>query len=379
MDRIEQDLAAALRERAGADVDPDGLLAASLARRQAVARRRQIVAAVGVAGTTVAVLVAVPLGLGGSPSPPGHSEAWPSTTEPPPATPGQYRFPGPPVAAGVPGAAERPDLVGGNPLRIHFGAPVVPLPVDSATWGVEDGVEVLEFSGIRGTDGNAGSVRVQAARRPIPEPVVTGSPSATPSTTTRPTTVNGHPATMETRTSEDPNGGSWVERRLKWEPVDGVRVRLDTIGGPLLEADVMRMAEALRFDQAYRCGVPLRLTRLPDGAAPTQCQAWSLPDSTVEAQLTVAGGDGSVTVTAKDERVPPASMRPGPEVTQLPNGQRAAWRDGGMILRILDLGITVELTAGVQYGQDELTAVADGVRMAGELGKPETWPADPIG
>lgn len=69
-----------------------------------------------------------------------------------------------------------------------------------------------------------------------------------------------------------PRGGADSDWILRWQPAPGLFARLHTVapnGGALQAA-----RNALRFDAAYRCGGPLRLSALPEGARITNCGVW---------------------------------------------------------------------------------------------------------
>lgn len=359
MSYVEEELTAALRERAGAEVDPRALLAGSLARGRARVRRRQVFTAAGMAGTTAAVLVAVSLAVGGIEAPPAGERS------------GQYAVPA--VASDLPGAEQSPESVATDPFTLHFGVAALPLPVDVAIWESQIGVESLALD-VNGSDGGKGQLWFQLARRPIPPD---DGNVFTPSVTTTPTTVNGRAATLEAR--RFPDRVAWG---LRWEQVNGVQARLDSSG--LSKADTMAVAEALRFDRSSRCSVPLRLTDVPSGSAVVGCRlAYGQPrppaarTTTPHASLRVASGGSAVSVGTFPAVVSPDSHEPQPEVTRLPNGITAGWlSDRELFFQSGPLDVSV--TAHKTYGRAEVATVAEGLSLAGDPSNPETWPADPL-
>jgi len=142
---IESVLRDAVRDLASQARPAYGLAAAAVRRQRRIRLRRRVggslvavVAAAAVATPYVVLWPSAPTALTPSPS------ASPS------ATPSRYpRSTGPttlPEASGVPGAADRPDLVGSDPGVLHFDLDLSAFSgVSSSVWRSSLGVENIRF------------------------------------------------------------------------------------------------------------------------------------------------------------------------------------------------------------------------------------------
>ena len=250
---LDELLAESLQRRAGgADVDPAALLNSAVERGRRIRRRRRVVVAGSafVATAAVAVGLAVAPGMPRRPAPaqlPGPVQS----VVPPTADPAHGALWMPP-ATDQPGAVSRPDLVGTDTSVLHFSINGMTEGAESASWASAKDFESAEFFGTKGTT----SFMVNAARskEDFGEPLIKGQAQAV--------TVNGRPATMAEMTRPE----SWI---VTWQPADGFWAQAFASGHD--RTDALRLAGAVRFDQATRCVVPFRLTAMPPGLAVMQC------------------------------------------------------------------------------------------------------------
>jgi hypothetical protein len=423
---VEQNLIAVLHERADREVDADALLAAALAGGRARRRRQQratALAGAGVAGVTAATVLAVPLGLRGGDD--GLSADGTALGEPMPALP---------AAAGEPGLAERPDLVGADPTVLRFAVPWVPYPTTAANWSSIDGLEQLGVTMALPDTGDDSQVwvtaNIMAKRGSLPR--ADGDDPAT-ANETKAVTVDGRPATIE---REPASGGvaSW----LTWEPADGVRMRITsgtaavlreagTEAGPstgpafeevpgLDDAQLIRLAESIRLDSTTRCTAPVRLTFLPDDAGMTGCSSGTYlgrgERTTFSTSFDFESRGGSrVGVFVQSPVFPSSSpFEPSPS-DAVPSGTDPSSADpsGSAPPTTEPSGTTPSLTVDASAGPEtvliaptasldfarprlygnvwvtgdfdraDAQAVIDGVEVAGDVDDPTTWPARPVG
>lgn len=384
---VEEQLAATLRTRADREVDADALLGGSLVRGRQRQRRHRIgmaLAGAGVAGVVTAALAGVPLvmGNGGGGTPIGSAEisASPQTgraaqigPDAKPPVRGAYPIPALP-ARGVPGAADAPEKVGREPTNIHFTVEELSLPVDTATWAVKpNGVEEMAVSMI-GADGGPATGRVQIAAGGVPEPESSGPARGEPGgpvvTTEKPVTIHNRPGTLSVIQES-----GFTSYEVRWSPVDGVEAIAG--GFELDEADVVALANAVRWDRAVRCAAPLQLTALPQGASVKGCVirlsmeeiSW-VPESV----LTLKGPGAAMKVEMGGPFIPNASYSASPV-----NSSDRGWVDKTLVVYSLD-GVPVRLTP-TGYSREETERVANGLRKPATTDphKVETWPTSLIG
>jgi hypothetical protein len=217
------------------------------------------------------------------------------------------------------------------------------------------------------------SVKIELARGQVPRPARSlEGPGPQPSNAGQ-VVIAGRPGTVEVLTE-----GSWVERAVRWQPVDGLEMRVG--GARLSTEDLVAVAEAVKLDRTTRCSAPLRLADVPAGARLLGCDAvYRATGSRYEATATLTVGDdaGAVEVAVRGGPAPAASWNASP--TALPGGTTAGWVDEDTLIIFDFSGCQVDVTATGDYGHDEVAQVAQGLRRQGDLADPSTWPADPIG
>jgi len=165
--------------------------------------------------------------------------------------------PVPPRADGVPGAAQRPDLVGTDVTVLHVGLDTG--KARYAGWGVtQRGVETIRLDA-----GVGPTVTIDVARSADLLDDPPGGFSMDPRGM-RPPTFDGTVRSM-------PVNGSRTQLGLVawWSPGAGRYARASTQGQDPVA--LTRAMAALRWDEAYRCASPLRLTALPAGAQIAGC------------------------------------------------------------------------------------------------------------
>jgi hypothetical protein len=255
---MNEALTGALHRRAetGSAIDPALLLESASVQGRRLRRRRRMWAIAGSAlGATAAIAVAV-TALPGMPGRPvlqpdaaPHSSA--AAPQPSASAPGQGF--GMPPATGLPGALARPDLVGTDPMVLHFSIDDLIGDATSATWSSAKDLENAQFFAPPST-----SFMVSVARRQ--KDLGDSRAGSAPETVA----VNGAPGTLATA-----KAGKKQQWMVTWQPVAGVWARA-SVSGTSRDA-ALRMAEGVRFDRATRCAVPFRLATIPAGMAVRQC------------------------------------------------------------------------------------------------------------
>ncbi|WP_433313468.1 hypothetical protein [Micromonospora chersina] len=354
MTDLDQRITSVLREHAEGETDTHRLLRNSraLGRRRQVRRRTATGAAlalvgvlgfVGVSGTDLD-------GLSGR-------LPWSAAT---PAAPA----PVPPRADGVPGAAQRPDLVGTDPQVLHLG-------VDTSRarylrWA-SDG---LGGEQIRLSVGSRQPVLIEVNRSAQPfEGGIEGFPiSAVP---VRPA-FDGEIRQV---------GGTTGGLVKAWRPAPGLYARASMLGGD--RRALATAVDALRWNEARRCAAPLRLTTLPEGAKVTGCSVdvTAFPGS-LTVQLTVVRDPTPMWV----QLLYGAQISGGrAESNRTVGGRPAFLYPAGTKLELLGIP-KAHLTADLgpewaegylkdkpRFTEADMATVLAGAQVAKDLTDPETW------
>ncbi|MBU8856750.1 MULTISPECIES: hypothetical protein [unclassified Micromonospora] len=360
MTDLDQRITSALREHAEGEIDTGRLLRRSraLGRRRQVRRRATAgtaLALVGVLGLTGAIRADVG-GLAGR---------MPWTA----ATPEVAPPPVPPLADGAPGALQRPDLVGTDPRTLHLG-----LDTGRARylgWSVHSSnrVESIRFS-VGG--GQPVLIEVSPQAQALDDAQVLGF-----SEDTVPGAVAFDGSTL--RVGEAPGGlVTW------WRPAPGLYARAAMLGSD--QATLKRAVDAVRWDEARRCGGPVRLTTLPANAAVTGCSvdAAAFPKG-LTAQLTVFRAPSS-TMWMRLIHGPDTAGDTGRGSNRDLEGRPGFLYPDGTRLELLGLPqgrLTVDFAwpfpgdrpAGqVDFTETDAATVLAGAEVAKDLTRPQTWP-----
>jgi hypothetical protein len=277
---LEERLTRVLRDRAAGEVDAATLAAAATARGRTRLIRRRLGLTVAAALAVLGVVFSAPLvlpdgGPGGGGR--GHGDRL--------------------AAAGpeVPGAAERPDLVGADPNVLHFTVdPAVGSPVNWASMAGREAVQIKR-------DDHLITIDVARSVAAFEAVLFDGAVGDRPKEWAD-TTVDGRPAKV---------GIVANSRVLRWSPVSGVWI---DVSGPDVSTDALRgVAEGLWLYEARRCSVPFQLTALPAGARVTGCEVnvRSYPRSVSGTVFVTSSGS---TMQIHVERGSAGSMTPNYEV-----------------------------------------------------------------
>ncbi|HET8661311.1 MAG TPA: hypothetical protein VFM55_20220 [Micromonosporaceae bacterium] len=405
MSEIDKILRGTLRELAEEARGAPELATRAVARGRRLRTRRHVqlslavVLAVAAVGTPYLVVRASGPGAAPAPQPASGSAsaraAYPRSTGPTTL----------PEAEGVPGAADRPDLVGTDPGVLHFDVQrsVVPGLWDTH-WQTAPGVEEVQIAFApkgRGPE-QLSYVTVQLARTRIvaPDEVpgkhVTGDgrtvliPPQSPELTQE-TTVRGRPATLGRFAPPDSTPPSPPTWKLLWQPVDGLWARV--VARDWNEHVLRAVAETLRLDRAQRCVQPLQATALPPGTRWTGSHVGISSSTELD-----RGGDfpglglwwySGFTLDKADSRTITVRLEPpnfpnssgSPKDQFRPNltvaGQPAQWTDpyrraqGQLVVAYFQQRFTLFVLAD---SEAEAVAVAARLRVLGDLAKPQTWP-----
>lgn len=347
---LDERLAAMLKARAGADIDPAPIVARARSRGRRLRRWRRGLAAVGTAVAAAALAGAVlvlPTSQRPDQAPRPASELLLA------ASPDQ------------PGAAERPELVGTDPAVVHFTADSLAAGAENATWSAGRGTESVEFRGA------TTQLRFVLARDPATldgvRQTLSSSDRPEPATDVR---VNGRPGTAWVDPAPSGGPGLWF---VRWQPVDGLWARLDIYAESRDEAT--RTASQVRFDGAYRCAVPFRLQSLPAGARLLECSVnLSLdgPGAFVEGSL-VAGDEAGHWLTVRAQRVPTGTRAGTGDLTA---GSYRVRRQGSTVLQMSVDPCQVEVfLKGWGDGNTEADGlmVLGGYKPVGDIDDVDTW------
>ncbi|KAB1926072.1 hypothetical protein AB0J94_10880 [Micromonospora noduli] len=383
MTDLDERIARALREQADGPVDTNSLLTAAVNGGRARRRRRRAVigAALG---------VAVLLGA-------GVAVRTPSAAPPQPAVTPSPVVVTPPRAPGVPGAAERPALIGTDPRLLHFGVdPTAAKPVawrsaaqvESMRLDLGDGVQAMV---IVAADPRTAEIGDPSQLRDI------GPDKAGAVTSDKDLASPGQGLDAASRYNGvirqlDRVTKGWV---LRWQPVPGLYVRVAALGET--GAEVRRAAAALRFDEARRCVAPIQLTALPPGARISACEvavrqlSWprivNVGGMTTPTQMAVAASDhteAALTVALQGAATLPVRLtylpRPSSPDRAKAN-RRIAGRpvfDMGDFWHVLGIPNTL-LSMGHENRWErsptdaEVSTVIGGLRVADDRGEPASW------
>ncbi|MEU3457677.1 hypothetical protein ABZ671_29365 [Micromonospora sp. NPDC006766] len=357
MTDLDQRITSTLRERAKGEIDTRRLLRAARARGHRRQLRRR--AAAGTALTLVGVLGFVGVTGTDFAGLPGRLP-WIATT--PTVAPAV-----PPRADGVPGAAQRPDLVGTDARVLHLSLDTSQARYLRWDINVYAEVESIRFS--------------VAGELPV---VVDVSRSAE----------------QLNNMGIDGPGSQWIRVPLAfdggvqpvgatgglakgWQPFPGVYARATMLVGDRAALD--RAVDALRWNEARRCEAPLRLTTLPKDATVVGCKAdVSAVPNGVTAELTIGRGESSVMYVRLMYGAQIAGSRS--DGNRTVDGRPAHLDDKRGQLELLDIPKAhlvaqfgwpwpgVDPPKGyVSFTEADAETLLAGARLPEELGRPDTW------
>ncbi|WP_446211140.1 hypothetical protein [Micromonospora sp. IBSANI012] len=310
-------------------------------------RRRRRMAAGAALGLTAVLSVGVAAGP-------------PESGSPPPAAAPARLVVAPPRVDGIAGAATRPDLVGADPKVLHFG--VDPARGRYLGWAVAEGVESVRID-----VGSGRTVSVDLARSSsaLSERPMEGLEVGLRELATE--------AAFDGRTVTVADGSRQVRVR-HWQPSRGLYARAVVIDGP--QAELLVAADALRWDEPRRCTAPIQLTTLPPGAAVASCRVdvTGFPGRLNSSLTVVRGSEQSMSVSLQYNEGIERGRTEGNRVV----GGRALFRNP-TLPQVELLGIPkAHLTAtfgwpASGFSEEEAATALAGVRLAGDLARPETW------
>jgi hypothetical protein len=354
-----------LLSRLTADQPPVAITreSAIAAGRRARNRRRGAVGAVVAAFVAVTAAVAVVPTTGSDP----NTGSGPTGGRPLPVP--YFTVARLPDAPGVPGATQRPDLVGSDPRLFHFALDQATAPTD-ATYVSGEGWEM-----IRTVPSIVVVARDRARAEQTAVPLADDGSRTTPEQ--RAVTVAGRPATLLWVTSNQGVPTMWA---LLWSPVDGLWVGI-SIEGPAREDALWLLVGSLRLDRAHRCVVPFALTDVPGGLRLRTCAAGlpaqGAPHGTSQLRLTDDAGNEVIVSAGQPYDGAVVAARPGVDRTVA--GRPARWFLSPTKALYVDDVDGMPVTVGVKgsFDEGEATRVLVGLRMTANRAAPATWPTDP--
>jgi hypothetical protein len=233
---LEDVLRGSLQRQAGSDaIDVSSLLSLAETRGRRWRRRRAMAAAAGLVVAAVAVPIGVTLVS-------DRRMQTPSAESSAPVAMQQQDL----RAAEVPGAVERPGAVGTDPWVLHFSIDDLTSRATYVGWSSMPG---MERARVRGP--GAMSFQIEIAQDSSSLKALAGP------TKSKAVEVGGRKGTLVTAAGKGPQ----TSFQLTWQPTTGVWAR--AIASGVTREKVLRMAEAVRFDQSTRCRLPFRLGRIP--------------------------------------------------------------------------------------------------------------------
>ncbi|MBQ0979148.1 MULTISPECIES: hypothetical protein [unclassified Micromonospora] len=355
MTDLDERIVQTLRDRAEGTVDTDRLLVGAVRRGRTRVRRRRVSAGatLGVIALLGAGVVAGPLG--------GLPGLGPTVTPGSAETTVAFL---PPLVAGAPGAAARPDQIGKDPALLHIG--LAPGGSRFLEWNVGGGRETAKID----VGGRTVTVELTSAEllRTIgawTPPPVEGLP--------------GNPYDGTVAHADGPDGVP-IWRRY-WQPTPGVYAAASVSGpdeSPLYEA-----AAALRLDRAYGCAGPVRLTDLPAGVQFATCSMVVGTFPAAYAVMLRVSDDQGRGVTVEFQYAGTTLMAKAP-ANRMIDGRPAyydpahdtAYDPAVARLELLDIPRAQLFTAlnhELSLSEADATTVLLGVRVAEHLDRPATW------
>lgn len=264
----------------------------------------------------------------------------------------------PPRAAGVPGAAQRPDLVGADPQVLHFG--VDPAKGRYLGWEVSGQIESVRFDA---GGGRAVTVEVARSTAAFDERGIEGWPVDV----VQDTTFDGSIQRVAP-SSGSPGYVTW------WRPANGLYARASMTGEDPFA--LTRAITALRWDEARRCGGPLRLTALPVGSRVDRCSVdvSSFP-GTVNVVVNLYRGTSGMMFVRLQYNAGIVGKRT--DSNRTVGGRPAYLYPQGDELELLGLP-KAHLVASFGrpmegFTEADATTVLAGAQVAKDPGDPETW------
>ncbi len=245
MTDLDQRIASVLREQAEGDVDIDRLTAGAVTGGRRRLRRRRAELGGGLA------LVALLGGLAVVPALPGLDR--PFTGPAAPAIPAEAA---PPLMPAAPGAAAAPEVVGTDAGVLHFGVDTT--RVRYLSWEASQGREAV---GLDVGDGRKVTVELARSSQTLRDASAEGVPFEV--------AALAEEAAFDGRTSTLTVDGMPIQVR-QWRPVPGLYARVSVSAQQ--DTALTVAAEALRLTEARRCGAPVRVTTVPDGARVASCR-----------------------------------------------------------------------------------------------------------
>jgi hypothetical protein len=395
---IEDRVALSLRERADREVDTGTLLAGAVrdGRRRLVRRRAGWLGVIVllIAGmVTFGTLRPFPPG-GGQPASPGPSRPWNDLT----ARPLDDRLVPSSAPATTPSALRDPAAVGVDPGLLHLSVGPLPGHYVSADWMTGRGEETVVLSDADET------ARTKTHTDQGPVITLTTGSSPTGSVAELGTVPDGT-FTLGGATVNDylvrsgPDGAT--SRVLRWQPAAGLWIQVGTTAD---DRKARLIAAAVRLDTVHRCAVPFRLTQPPAGTAAECRMRFTLAPVPLASTIEGAQGSGAtytvthgtdtmdVQVTSYTGTGDPCGVTDGttktPDVSTVRLGSGTGrvytgWESvpdvnrleacqpiGGMVVSVT--------TVGAGYTTADAVRVVDGLRAAGQLDRPDTWPVGPL-
>jgi hypothetical protein len=347
-------LSASLREHAvaGSPVDPAPLLAGAVAKGRRLRRRRRVAAA----GAAVLVLLGVAAVV-----------VLPERHHATPAEPGPAGLTLPAVK-GVPGAAQRPDLVGTDPSVLHLsvdalleGATSMRLDVSTAP-ATSEVVSLSRGSNLLALTINRLRDDATLDRAHTPVGTNLSAPFAG--------SVGGLPATVVAQVEVSKlRPHSWA---VRWQPAYGLWAHAKVWAPTWAEAE--SMLKQVRFDRATRCAVPFKLTYLPPGAAVRSCTVQlSTTGKTLvgNALLTVGDSSHQMVVSLVSGAMGPTKK---PDLVQAGPYRAVEHVNNSWAMNIGEFRM-ISYIIGLANESDKSEAIktVGGFRMSGDPENPATW------
>lgn len=268
---LDELIVTSLREGADTDVDARALLAGAVARSRTRVRRRRQSLGLGVAVVAAMTVGAMTAGPRLWPGVDDDDQRW-ILAAPSPGWRDPAALPG---APGVPGAADRPDLVGTDPGLLHFDAPAMTANAEHRRWTSADGYEQIE-AGING--------RI----------------------------VYAAISTSMSLLDAAPRQGTQRQRFiLREQPVPGLWLRVDAPNQQLAR----EIARIVDLGRPQRCALPFQLSTLPVATKISSCYVSFGPHTYSSGGVLIARARDGATMEVQAGYDPQSASRKHPNRT----------------------------------------------------------------
>ncbi|WP_444952147.1 hypothetical protein [Micromonospora ureilytica] len=329
---LDELIVTSLREGADTDVDAQALLAGAVGRGRTQVRRRRISLGLGFAMVVAMTVGAITAGPRLWPGMNADDQRW-DLAAPSPGWRDPAALPG---APGVPGAADRPDLVGTDPGLLHFDAPTLTANAEHRRWTSADGYEQIE-AGING--------RIVYAA------------------------ISANMSLLDAAPRQGAQRQGFV---LREQPVPGLWLRVDAPSQQIAR----QVARTVDLGHAQRCALPFQLSTLPAAARVTSCSVSFGRHTYSSGGVLISRSHDGATMEVQAGHDPQSTSRKQPNYTI--TGKPAYLYPARDELELTNLpGLTPSARIGKDYRGftvPDAAAVLGGLTSTSTIDQVQAWP-----